>query len=423
MYVMRKYLLIIGLVFIFEWSFAQVYTEKQTRHRFAQMTLGIDIGSSIGGETSFLDSQGSIGTISLDRAIAPRFIIGGTHFWGHADFFIAIPLLATVQSESNQDVQYLRGVETGFKYYLLRIEHGKLRPFVGVSIAPFYYEQTNHNLTYGNGPELNHTALPLLGGVTYNSKSHLFELTLGWNLTNEQEYAISRDQMTIVKTPPLYANVAYKYMFETTLSAERNWESGHTQEVTDRLASDKGLNGVYAGVGMSSAFWIGESSYNKLDRPAIEKYNTSLMPDFTLGYYLHDQDMNLSLGYRGYGSSTNTYGAIQSAKRNSFLLEVTKGLFDYHGFVPFVGPNISVEKLSFIESFEGNETLDLQENKLGYGLTFGWDIRPNRITPWILRTNLRWYPDLKLSIDTNQDISFNNIEFNFIQLIVYLNRL
>ena len=98
-------------------------------------------------------------------------------------------------------------------------------------------------------------------------------------------------------------------------------------------------------------------------------------------------------------------------------------MFDYHGFVPFVGPALSYEKLSFVESFENTSSADVTENKISYGLTFGWDIRPNRIQSWILRTNLRWFPNLSLDVDTRSEISFDNLEFNFIQFIIYPNRL
>jgi outer membrane protein W len=106
----------------------------------------------------------------------------------------------------------------------------------------------------------------------------------------------------------------------------------------------------------------------------------------------------------------------------SLLFEATKYLFDYHGFVPFVGPAISYENLSFEESFEGIKTADVIDNKLGYALSFGWDIRPNRIQSWTLRTNLRWYPNLFLAVEPDSKLAFDNLEFNFIQLIVYPKR-
>lgn len=418
-----KRLLVFLIILIFnQTTYSQVYTKKQTRHRFAQLSLGVDIQSSIGGNTKYISAQ-SIQSLDLDQNISPRFLIGGTHFWGHADFYIAIPVYSSSLKKENQEITAIRGVETVFKYYPSRIEHNKLRPYVGTSLAPFYFEQKNNNFTYPSGSELNHTSFPLLGGITYNSHNHLVEFGLAWNYSNQQNYYISRDQVEIINTAPFYATLAYKYMLDTTISAEADWESGRTEEVT-KILDDRGrLNGFYLGVGISTAFWLNRSTYNTQIRPYIEKFNTSLMPDFTFGYYLHTSDINIATGFRAYGTSTNSYGAIQQLNRKSVVIEATKYLFDYHGFVPFIGPALSYENLSFAESFEGTTTLDLNENKLGYGLTFGWDIRPNRIQSWILRTNLRWFPNLSLAATPNSIISFDNIEFNFIQLVIYPNRM
>lgn len=404
-------------------GYSQVYTEKQSRHRFAQLNLGLDVQSSFGGSTKYLDAFGNTQSLNLTNSFSPRFLIGGTHFWGHADFYIGIPLFSTTLKKDNQEITAFRGVETVLKFYPLRIEHNKVRPYIGTSLAPFYFEQKNNNFQYSSGPELTNTSFPLLGGLTFNSKNHLVEIGLAWNYQNQQDYYISRSQMEKINTPPLYATFSYRYMLETTLGAEKNWESGRTKEVTDILAEKGRLNGFYVGAGISSAFWLKKSDYNQKNRPYINQSGISIMPDFTLGYYWHKPDLNLAIGYRGYSTSTDSYGASQQLRRQSLLLETTKFLFDYHGFVPFVGPAISFEKLSFIEDFEGNRTQDKQKEKFGYGLTFGWDIRPNRIQTWILRTNLRWFPNLSLEAEPGSNISFDNLEFNFIQLIIYPSRM
>jgi len=415
--------LIILILMMYNLGYSQVYTEKQTRHRFAQFNLGVDFQSSFGGSARYIDQQGNTQSLNLNSNYAPRFLIGGTHFWGHADFYIAIPLFSTSMIKDNQEITAFRGVETVLKYYPLRIEHNKIRPYVGTSLAPFYFEQQNNNFPYPSGPELNNVRFPLMTGLTFNSKNHLIEFGFAWNYQNQQQYYVSRTQTENIKTPPIYATLSYRYMLETTLGAEQDWESGRTKQVTDILAERGRLNGLYGGIGMSSAFWLNESRYNKKSRPYVSKYDISIMPDFTIGYYLHNLDLNMAIGYRGYGATTDTYGVIQELNRRSILFEITKYLFDYHGFVPFVGPAISYERLSFMETFEGQKTFDIGEQKFGYGITFGWDIRPNRIQSWILRTNLRWYPNLFLEVEPSSQISFNNLEFNFIQLIIYPNRL
>ena len=419
---MRTIVCIIVLM-MYNFGYSQVFTEKQSRHRFAQLNLGLDVQSSFGGSTKYLDAFGNTQSLNVTNSFSPRFLIGGTHFWGHADFYIGIPLFSTTLKKDNQEITALRGVETVFKFYPLRIEHNKVRPYIGTSLAPFYFEQQNNNSQYSSGPELTNTSFPLLGGLTFNSKNHLFEIGLAWNYQNQQDYYISRSQIEKINTPPLYATFSYRYMLETTLGAEKDWESGRTKEVTDILAEKGRLNGFYVGAGISSAFWLKKSDYNQKNRPYINQSSISIMPDFTLGYYWHKPDLNLAIGYRGYSTSTDSYGAAQQLRRQSLLLEATKFLFDYHGFVPFIGPAISYEKLSFIEDFEGNRTHDKQVEKFGYGLTFGWDIRPNRIQTWILRTNLRWFPNLSLETEPGSNISFDNLEFNFIQLIIYPSRM
>ncbi len=420
---MTRIYFVLVLSFIVQPLFSQVYTEKQSRHRFAQMTLGLDLQSSFDGSTSYIDANGNIKSINFPGTVVPRFIIGGTHFWGHADFFIGVPLYSPTVKIENQEITSIMGVETGFKYYPYRIENSKVRPYIGTSFAPFYHEQRNNNFEYKSGPEQNHTYFPLLLGLTLRSEQHLFELGLTWDYQNERGYHISRNQIETITTPPFYATLSYKFVLETTLSAERDWESGRTELVTEKLAELGKLNGFYVGAGISSAFWLTESSYNTTKRPYIEKYSTSIMPDFTIGYYFHKPDINLAFGYRSYQGSTNSYGASQALKRKSILFEATKYLFDYHGFAPFVGPSISYENLAFRESFEGNRTVDISESKMGYGLTFGWDIRPNRVQSWLLRTNLRWYPSLHLEVEPNSKVSFSNLEFNFIQLIIYPSRM
>ncbi len=402
---------------------AQVYTEKQTRHRFAQLNVGLDVQTNTQGNTNYLDSEGNTKTMVLNSHFRPRLIIGGTHFWGHADFYIAIPLTNPKIEKDNQSVLCYSGVETGFKFYPLRIEHQQLRPYLGVALTGYYLEQHNKNFVYGNGPELSTSAFPVLAGCTFNYKNHLLELGLVWNYKNKQEYYISREIGTYVSMPPLYFQLGYKYMLETTISAEKDWESGRTQKITIEKEEKRELNNFYFGAGISAAFCLQQSSYNQNLRPYINKYSGALLADVSLGYYFHKPDLNIGVSYRAYSDGTDSYGALQKAKRKSLAVECSKLLFDYHGFVPFVGPSISYEQLSFEEEFEQVQTQQVSNNQMAYGILFGWDIRPNRLQYLLLRTNLRWYPKINLNLEGGQSISFSNLEFNFIQLVVYPGRM
>lgn len=419
-----KNLLLSTIITLYSWCSlnAQIYTEKQSRHRFAQMTLGADFQTSFGGSTQFLTKDNEVENLNFSPTGSPRILIGGTHFWGHADFQLSIPLTGNSVAASNQNILAYTGVETSFKYFPWRIENNKIRPYIGTAVTPYTYKQDNENLQAGNGPEQGRTAFPLLAGFTLNKKAHLIELGVTWDYRNKQDYFISRTQQTKVNTSPLYAHLSYRFMFDTTIGAEEDWESGRTAKVTKKLGDAGKLNGIFLGAGMSSAWWLSESSYNAQNRPYLSKYFTAIMPDFTVGYYFHKTDFNIGLTHRSYKSTSRAYGTAQVVERKSIGIEATKYLGDYHGFAPFLGPTFTNERLFFREGENGVLNQDLSENKLSYGLTFGWDIRPNRIQWFLLRTNLRWFPNLKLTVDENSSISFDKLEFNFIQFIFFPNR-
>lgn len=415
-------LVITSLLFV-QFGYSQIYTQKQTRHRFAQLTLGVDYQTSIGATTQFLDEEKGIKSLDFPTTQAARLIVGGTHFWGHADFYVAFPVYQRVFESNHQEIAFTSGVETVFKYYPLRIEHHKIRPYIGISLSPYHFEQANNHLAFGNGTDRRMVRLPITTGLTFNYKNHLFEANLTYNYDNKIDYHLFRDVINEIETPPFFLSFSYKYMLDTTAGAEENWESGRTAKVTDILAERGDLDGFFAGVGMSSAWWIGNSEYNEEERPFLGNHRLAIMPDFALGYYWHKPDLSLSLTYRSYSSGIDAYGAVQTVSRQSLGLELTKSLFDYHGFTPFIGPVLSFERLSAKESFEGRLAFDESQEKLSYGITFGWDIRPNRIQWFTLRTNLRYYPDLSLGLDNGLAISFDNIEFNFIQFVFYPNRI
>lgn len=75
--------------------FAQPYMEGggKTRHRFAQLNVGVDVGLNPGSNSlSWSNIAGGWQSSSLPNQMMSRLIIGGTHFWGHTDFFIAFPV-------------------------------------------------------------------------------------------------------------------------------------------------------------------------------------------------------------------------------------------------------------------------------------------------------------------------------------------
>lgn len=405
---------------------AQVYAEKQTRHRFAQLTIGYEYSTSIGGSSAFRNANNQLESFDLTSRTSNKLIIGGTHFWGHADFYFAVygwggkggAIRANDYSSFHSS-----GYETVFKYYPWRIEHNKLRPFFGTGIVPYNYRQNDNREEFGIATSKRFYRAPLITGFTFNHKLHLFNVSLFYNFASKIDYFISRTEQIRVKTPPLYLSLGYKVFLDTTLPNEKKWATGETQKTTEEWAAKGKLDGFFIGIGPSTGYGLGQSSYNQENRPYLNNFDAPIMADIALGYFWHRPNLNANISWRTYRSGTSGFGAFQNIKRTSYALELSRGLFDYKGFVPLLGPILSYEILSARERFEDIETFNVQEKKWSYGIIFGWDIRPTHKDWWYLRTNLRYFPNLKINVKDGLDLSAGVLEFNFIQLILYPKRM
>ena len=389
---------------------AQPYVEGgTTRHRFAQMNLGVDFRYfSNNGCSATNTNNGLTYTYTPTSTSEARLIIGGTHFWGHADLFVAFPIA------NFQKGNFTSGVETGGRYFPWRIQNKRFAPFIGMSIGLSDYQQAQ-------GARITQVEYPIHTGVYYNYKNHLFELSAGYRANHQLRYYHSLTNAAVHTTPRFYFAIGYKFMIETTVGAEKDWLSGRTKRLTDSLSKQKRLNGYTFSLGPSSVFFHHPSSYNSRNLPFIGEHKVAIFPEAGIGYYWHKPDIFINLAYRQYKSQVTAYNYRQTVKRKALTLEACKFLFDYHGFVPFLGVNLSYENLSVATTNPFNETQTASHEGIAPGITFGWDIRPNRLLPIYLRTTLRYYPTLHVKID-QQQFNLKQLEFNFIQVVVYPGR-
>lgn len=250
----------------------------------------------------------------------------------------------------------------------------------------------------------------------------MIEAGISYNYAGSQDYYLSPDVASRVSLPRLWGNVSYKFVFDTTIGGERSWEDGTSQEAA-RILGDRGdLDNFFVGVGFSSVWWLRSSEYVERVTPYLKRSLVNVMPDFSVGYYWHKPDMDLNLAWRSYSQGMRAYDAVEQYGRKSLAIETKKYIGDYHGFVPFVGPALSYEWLDYSHSV-GNRRVMASDDKLALGLVFGWDIRPDRLQWFILRTNLRYFPRLRVETADGLQARFDNIEFNFIQFVFYPGRI
>lgn len=386
------------------------------RLSFAKSYYGLDINYVPNyGESQFLNESGNLEDFTRSGFVNPAINIGATHFWGFADFYVSITTGNISTSEEKVKTATNFGAFTGMRIYPLQLTNNKLRPYVGYKFSPFRYLQENID---GISSKTTKVQSVFDAGIGYRLPS--FYMYLGYNyvMSNEVESYVSRTQKVETTLPRHFFNVGINFMLETTQGTNNPFNN----KLNELLSADN-LNGFFWGIGPSAAFSLNNSSYNRENHPFLDDKTMAMtFPDISLGYHFTKYDIVTSLAYRPIVQVREALDFKQRVGRNSLALEAYKVIGDYHGFAPYVGAGVGFEHLTLKEEDENVEITNLTETQITPVITFGWDIRPARKGDfWVLKTNLRYSPLLKLPVE-GQELSLEQLEFNFIQFVFYPQR-
>lgn len=397
----------------------------KTKHRFAQTSVGLYYGWTPAWDAAFNQPLGDQRFFAFAPQSSAAINLSGLHFWGKVDFWINIPLWQSPHP-SEQNYRFSRGVETGVKYFLVGNPYDSpLSLFAGLSFNNIRFRYLGLDRSaQDRGIELNNTRYPLHFGLArILNNRHYLELSATWFYDNEIDYFFSRESSRRMGVPPVHFNLGYRFLFDSTVSAESDFLSGRTEQLVRALEERKKLNAFSLALGPSSAFFTRENNFNREVSPFLGQPNGArLYLDFGLGYYFHKPDAHLNLAFRNISTTSAAYGQEQRLSRRALSLDMYKFLFDYNGFVPFIGLSPSLERLQVAVSEEGRMLIDQTGEFFRMGLVVGWDIRPSRLQSFILRTNLRYFPNLSVQGE-NHHFHFDQLEINFIQVVFYLNRM
>jgi len=396
----------------------------KVRTSFAKSYFGLDAFTTTGGTTQYA-TQSGLQSVNFSGTTSPRILLGGTHFWGHADFYVAIPFARFGKKIPNglRNVSYSEGVETGFRISPWAIQEGKLRPYVGMSFKGIGFAQVSndHNKAYKTVPSVAKTIFPYQAGITYATKKLLFQAGVNYKKNTEYEYPISRTQYGNLTLSPWSFNVGLSYWINSNGGLASKGGERYMKTAVGKLNAKNRLNCWYFGIGPSSSFEISKSEFVKEKYPFLKQSSPgTLIPDVAAGRYFHKPDMNVGISYRKLNYGSSGYNVNLNYQRRSYTFESYKFLGDYHGFVPYVGPTLAYEDLQFTDS-DGSNVKTFKTKKLALGIIFGWDIRITRAETWLLRTNLRYTPNLHLKAE-GKKVMFDQMEFNFIQFVWFAGR-
>ena len=399
-----------------------VYSEKYLKRstKFAWTTLGLETFFLPGGTTSIWSAESS-STLDFGPSFTPRITIGGIHFWGHVDFYVSFPLrflrLRSVPANL-ENINYSHGIETGARIYPWKLRPNSIRPFFGASFKRMSFSQEQKDINYEEGGAVWQKVIyPFQTGVSFTGQNYMITAVLHWQSSNDFEYFLTPTQTGTVEVSPLSVNVGIIKTLD--LDAGIRTKEGIEQENLKHhiLKKEKRLSAWYAGLGPSASFQMSESPFISNGYPFLSNDRLiGIMPDITIGRYFSRPDMNVGLSYRRFSGQLRAFDTKIQAIRNSYMLESYKFLFNWLGFVPFFGLTGSLEDL-----YVSVNDQKYQEIKPAVGFIFGWDIRVTRTGTSLLRTNLRYIPNLNMNVQ-GEKMMFDHLEINFIQWIYFFGR-
>lgn len=377
--------------------------QERDRFRFAHSYLGL--------QTSWLTSSES----EDPSFLATRISMGGLHFWNRADFYVSFPVTSSNLMQDSE-WKYQEGVITGGRLLPLAIRSSYPTPYVGLQwITP--------DFSMGNGPLINRSRLGLEAGFIWlRRKTWTVELGCHYTFQNKLDYYTGRTTTEALQLPIFGIDVGIKKHVDFTAGLSSEASKKFRAATTSKMKEDKTQNTWGIGIGPSAS--IGTSHIPFLEQYAWlpSKNGIGIHFDAGLSHYWSKPDMALRLSYRPTTKRVNAHNFQTTFKQQRIALEAFKFLFDYKGFVPFLGVGVGTSFIEFEALDSGNGVANYQEWKASTALVFGWDIRPTQVEWFILRTNLRYTPPTNVEV-SGKNITGGELEFNFIQFVCYPSRM
>jgi len=377
---------------------------------------------------SFIGKQNSINNViqSFENSatITPYLNIGALHFWGHADFYLTIPLSQIYLNRNDSiNFNYNQAVVTGARFLPWAYKDKKIRPYVGASwtIANLKQEtRTGNSQSSFTKSKINADV-----GLLYGKGSFMARLGVNISLNNNWGFPITETSVQQIATPLFTGYFGIVYAIETTRSKNMERENERLNNYSKISSPTKNAikkGDWFFGIGPSTSFILAKSDYNTEFYPYFnQKPISNAFFDLAFGYQFNRAGIVTAVSYRNPAFTNEAFGVLQTIKTNSYVVEAYKFLTDYSGFTPYVGLNIAFNDLNYSE-VSNKQNLSLKTTTATPGLTFGWDILPGKTEQWfVLRTNLRWFPFQEFNV-ADKAFSLNQIEYNVIQAVFYPSR-
>lgn len=423
---LKKTLLLIFTCFChFSCIFSQEYLiEGRKRLNFAQtyFELGAQYYPAFDAFSSATQAPNGYEQVRNTATTLANLQIGGIHFWGHADFYISIPLAGLGQKRKDP-FQLNESVVTGARLMPWTYRHGRITPYIGTAWAIRNYQQAGPDSL--QTPLITKNTLRFDAGLVYGRPHFLFRMGVLAQTARTLAYPVNKTHFENIRLPALSPFVALAYTFESTKTKGMdaiNQQLNAYPGFSSPNLKNKATSGWFVGIGASTCWVLSVSARNVALYPFLNQRSVSrTYADVAMGYHFSGIGLATALSWRNIVYKQHGYGVEQNLRRNAIVFESYKFLLDYHGFTPYFGVGIGLDHYTFREQND-EHTTDVRKSMFSKCLIFGWDILPGKTRQaWVLRTNLRWFPFETLPINSYEH-RLNQLEYNVIQLVWYPGR-
>jgi len=391
---------------------------SRTRLRFAELTLGMD-GLVLPAAQTQLGTGLASRPAVVPARVLPRLTLGGTHFWGWTEFYLAFPIpAAAFGSRGPTDANWSTGIETGARLYAAPLKEGHVRPFAAMSLGRVLVREQRDGI---RGPVVTSLrALPSVG-ASWAVGRLIVEGGVQWLGGGTLASPTARNSEGAFVVPKSAFWFGAKRRIETTANAGTRAVVAREPDGNARLRREGVLGGLFVGVGPSAAWALARSTHNASIAPQLPERDPNARAfDLTAGWHFRSARLSIALPIRRFTSRNDGFGLEQSRRREAIGVEALRFLGDYVGFVPFAGVGVGAERYTVTEQNGNDSPTRWRRTRTAPSVVVGWDIRPSRDERIVLRTNLRYTSGAHLDIPARGRAQLAAFEFNFIQLIWHL---
>ncbi|MEM7381606.1 MAG: hypothetical protein AAF361_10480 [Bacteroidota bacterium] len=405
---------------------AQTETNKESKNRLDFAKTYFELGGTF--LPSFTGKQlqeGQVASFQHPVSAIQYLNWGGFHFWGHAEFYVTMPLsYQSLTAGEPTKGELLHSVATGARFFPWAYRQKRIRPYVGVSWSALDFQQKLED-------DVEYPALAkdlMLGydaGFLFGYRSLSLRVGMSYFPNNTWDYPLSKNVKAEIETPNFGFQLGLMYAMDfskrdTPENIER-WNSYPRLSAQSLDATSFGS--FFLAAGPTISYSLKASNHNREMLPYLKEQLTSAnFFDIALGYHFERWGAFAALSFRNPRFETTGFGDRQTIQKTSLALELNKYLLDYSGFTPYVGLNLAYDQLKYEDEIDGVQRSFTALEKFNPGITIGWDIQPKKnAEALILRTNLRWYPSSSFTLD-GKKFDFSQLEYNLIQLVFYPGR-